>query len=187
MVFDILNYLEEIEVKLAKMGIKKRLVFSLWCYEELKSKFAKYLYTKIDAEAQEAIEVLTNSLWTFILCDTKVDGRKISIANEKIQKIDWDEGTVEEDNELENYGAVQMLECITRLFEVFQTESSRSSAESAECIINFLDFEIQNQYDYEEPLEHPFIKEELSRQKRFLSLLNDSDGFDESIRKIYRN
>jgi hypothetical protein len=169
--FDIVDYIESLSSRLEELRRVERLAFSTYCCQKLFEEFRDELKAEAGCTVVLEFEATLREIWK---C---VEGREYSSsvieeAERSCLNVDWETEEYEDENErLQDYGATETLECFLRLFDVHRSGSSISSAESAERIINRLDFEIQMIIGDDDSFVNPVMKKELGLQNEALNFL----------------
>lgn len=187
--FDIFDYLHHIEQRLRITDKRRRLVFAIWCCQPLVDEFGEYLGQKIGVNNLISIQIFLQNAWDYIMIGKPVSQEHLREIQTLSLKATWEEnedGTETEEEQLADSSAMEILASLALLCEVIESDSEHAAANTAEKIINRIDFELGMISGVDDIFSHPMMKEELARQEKMLEFLERGYPIENDTRRLYR-
>ncbi|MBO0862680.1 MAG: hypothetical protein J2P21_30110 [Chloracidobacterium sp.] len=183
---NIVSHVDLLAARLEKFPRVKRVAFALWCAQPLLNEFSNYLGNRIGSDNMALLLNAINELWNWVITGTAPQASIIQQARNSVKSIDWPEADVEPDEETLDFGATQLLGSLKRLFDVFETGSSKKAAEPAVGLINRIDFELGMIEGVDDPLADSRLLGEINRQKQMLKHLETEPKLSNADRTRFR-
>jgi hypothetical protein len=187
MAFSLRSYLTNLEGQLDTLSSAKRLVFSLWCVQPLLDEFGNALSKVIGTHDLEILRTAIDAIWDSIVLKPGPPKHAITEGAQLAQSIDWpDEEESPLEEEFLDYGAMQLVQCLQCIFNVWETGSSESAAEAANQLIDRIDYELNMIDDISDTESDPRFQREINNQQLMLVHLQTTDELSSADRNRYR-
>jgi hypothetical protein len=163
---EIIDYIDGLSRRLAVLPPASRTAFSLWCTEAL-FHFSSFLAT-FDPEMPPAIRAYLDASWKALQGGPTPDSDPL---RKRLSAIRWDPDDVDEDDAEASAGAVELTEALTCLFGTQARGDARLAAQTAERVINALDYRLSMVEGVDQPMDAQPMRDEVARQERALQAL----------------
>jgi len=110
----------------------------------------------------------------------------VNEAKATLKRIESSDAKLDGGSDLANFGIVELLGCIQKSIDVYENDSARSASTCSEHVINLTDYELAFLSEARDPLSHPEMVNEISRQNNMLSYLNENDLITEEDKNRFR-
>jgi hypothetical protein len=185
MSFDIISYVDEVEARLEKLPVAKRVAFSLWCIQPLLDEFSGYLSLQVGPDNISLLQNAINQTWKCIITGTIDQSPIIQRASALAKSIELPEDA-EPDEELLNFGAIELVVNLERVFYVVETGASMHAAGTVQGVIVRIDYELGMIEEAYDPLADSRVLDEVDRQKHMLQHLETELQLSDEDRRRFR-
>lgn len=181
--FSVLEYLDDLTRSLEELPVRKRLAFAAWCCEPLLQGGQRAIEEKLGLSLAERIRGALNAVWAAVVSVRVVAAGEFVDLRAVLERADWSDDDADTESVRQEEAALSCLECMVRVCDVVETSSSRSAAEAAERVINFLDVLLGQS---PRVFENPIMKAEIEAQRKMIRWLGASEEIPLSARTAFR-
>ena len=188
MVLNVTEHIDGLSSKLASLSKSGRIAFAAWSCELLSVRARDFLRSRAGGKSTDSVDDLLNLSWQMIVDSSMTDREPVNQLEQALSEIDWDEKQVTDDEDVDNFCAVEALNSLLLLVSVIKEDSSGDCARAAESVINWIDFSLSREIDEsysEEVFSHPRMQGELSRQFQMIEFLTQTESIDQSDRNRF--
>lgn len=168
--FTVQQRVSELSKALGRLDRTRRTAFAAWCCEPLFDEFFPHLASRIGDAQAERLKCGFEHVWTSIVKGNTSDEVEIRLARDVCMTVSWDSS----DSDSRDFGAEELIGCLERVFDTFLFGSSQRSAECAERVINWIDYQITMVMGIKESFIHPLMKAEVHTQDRMIGHLQNA-------------
>jgi len=170
MAFSVLKHLADLQRQIASVEPRRRLAFALWCSEPLLDSALVFLAEHLGDTQVQLVRDVLDSMWKHVEEGTGLDLERVARLRESLQRVDWDDSDVGDEEQVLEDAAVQAIEAIIRACEVAETGDPIAAAGASERVINHIDYELGME-GVRDPLSDPRMKRELAMQGQMIESL----------------
>lgn len=165
------NYTANLTEKIRVLPCTSKIMFALHCSKRLMDKHGDKLRVFFNAEEIDILFQCLDQVWKS-LPEGDPETDPTSKAKQLIENFDQNSDSLDEASSLKDFLAIEVYEGFNSFLDTFKTCSTESAVDSANHVLNALDYIIQDDENYDgEYYEHPIFVQELQRQYEALKIL----------------
>lgn len=190
MAFSMIEYLARLKSGLRKLEPRYRAAFAAWCADALPRSY-DFLSRILGTDRAEVLTKCQAYTWAYALSGVKGSKSEMRRLHEQCENLQWADDDFADAEQMENLVANEVVNGIIGALDTCEAGSIESAAKAAECVIDKLNIEIDDELvgtsAEREVFSDPRMTAELERQKRMLAFLKECPELSHEHKTLFKD